>query len=230
MKLHLEILPPAQRDFWDTIARTVPAHFVLYGGTAIALRLGHRQSIDFDFFSDRGFRFDELSEAVPTIASSTVLQRKENTLTTSVRMPDGDVKLSFFGGLSFGRVGEPHKPQAKPAIASPIDLLATKLKTLHDRVEAKDYLDIEALLRSGLSLDQGIAAAQSLYGQTLNALDTAKAVAWFKDGDLDRKLPRATQDFLKMASARFNPQLSPPPTASFVLAPARRRMRDDLER
>jgi hypothetical protein len=37
---HMEILPPAQR-----------LGFVLYGGTAIALRLGHRSSVDFDFFT-----------------------------------------------------------------------------------------------------------------------------------------------------------------------------------
>jgi len=47
----LNILPPAQRSLWPHLVQ-VPGHFVLYGGTAIALRLGHRQSIDFDFFSD----------------------------------------------------------------------------------------------------------------------------------------------------------------------------------
>ena len=45
----LDILPEPQRRLWDELA-TVPAEFVLYGGTAIALHLGHRQSEDFDFF------------------------------------------------------------------------------------------------------------------------------------------------------------------------------------
>lgn len=45
----LDILPPAQRSLWPHLAQ-VPGHFVLYGGTAIALHLGHRQSVDFDFF------------------------------------------------------------------------------------------------------------------------------------------------------------------------------------
>ena len=216
MSLHLGILPSAQREFWDTDARHVPAHFVLYGGTAIALRFGHRQSVDFDFFTDRGFRFDDLSKAMPTIVQATVLQRAENTLVVS--MP-GEVKLSFFGGLSFGRIGDPDKPPNRPAIAAPIDLLATKLKTLHDRVEAKDYLDIEVLLKSGLTLNEGVAAAQGLFGRTLNALDTAKAVGWFKDGGLDRKLPGATKHFLAAASAGFDPDLSPPGIRSSALAP-----------
>ena len=45
----LDSLPPPQRRLWDELG-TLPAEFVLYGGTAIALRLGHRQSEAFDFF------------------------------------------------------------------------------------------------------------------------------------------------------------------------------------
>jgi hypothetical protein len=46
----LDILPDAQRRLWPELART-PDNFTLYGGTAIALRLGHRQSADFYFGS-----------------------------------------------------------------------------------------------------------------------------------------------------------------------------------
>ncbi len=46
----VDMLPPAQRRLWRVLGGT-PGNFVLYGGTALALRLGHRQSMDFDFFS-----------------------------------------------------------------------------------------------------------------------------------------------------------------------------------
>lgn len=46
----LDILPAAQHRLWPELAKT-PDHFTLYGGTAVALRLAHRQSADFDFFS-----------------------------------------------------------------------------------------------------------------------------------------------------------------------------------
>lgn len=39
----LDILPSAQRRLWDELGAT-PPEFTLYGGTAIALQLGHRQS------------------------------------------------------------------------------------------------------------------------------------------------------------------------------------------
>ncbi len=45
----LDVLPPAQRKFWPQLAKLRNEGFVLYGGTAIALYLGHRESVDFDF-------------------------------------------------------------------------------------------------------------------------------------------------------------------------------------
>ena len=55
----LDILPDEQRALWPELAR-VPKSFVLYGGTAVAIRLGHRTSVDFDFFSSEPLDFDEL--------------------------------------------------------------------------------------------------------------------------------------------------------------------------
>jgi len=45
------ILPPAQREIFPQLAPARSMSFVLYGGTAIALYLGHRVSLDFDFFA-----------------------------------------------------------------------------------------------------------------------------------------------------------------------------------
>lgn len=48
----LDVLPEAQRRLWEELC-AVPDEFTLYGGTALALHLGHRQSVDFDFFGSR---------------------------------------------------------------------------------------------------------------------------------------------------------------------------------
>ena len=55
----LDALGPAQRHLWSRLAST-PSSFVLYGDTALALRLGHRASVDFDFFSSSSFQPDAL--------------------------------------------------------------------------------------------------------------------------------------------------------------------------
>jgi len=66
--------------------------------------------------------------------------------------------VSFFGGLAIGRVGVPQiSADGVALVASPLDLLATKLKVLLQRAERKDDQDVVVLLGSGLSLAEGLA-------------------------------------------------------------------------
>ncbi|MEI9902713.1 MAG: nucleotidyl transferase AbiEii/AbiGii toxin family protein [Asticcacaulis sp.] len=55
----------AQQALWPELAAITRLGFALYGGTAIALRLGHRVSVDFDFFHDRSLDKDSLYRQVP---------------------------------------------------------------------------------------------------------------------------------------------------------------------
>ena len=155
----------------------------LYGGTAIALRLGHRSSVDFDFFTDQPLNRIAIHTAFPFLDRSLVLQDQPDTFT--VVAPCGDsrdhpVKISFFGALGFGRVGEPEWTHDRVLqVASPDDLMATKLKVLLQRVEAKDYQDIAALIKAGVSLGRGLAAARTMYGHNFQARVKAfKAIAY----------------------------------------------------
>ncbi len=223
----LEILPPAQRAFWDRHAGSIPPGWVLYGGTAIALRYGNRTSVDFDFFSDLDLDEDALRGGIEPLRDGTVLVHRPDTLTVAAPVGDGEVRLSFFGGVGFGRVGEPDEPPGKFPIAAPLDLLATKLKVLIQRVEARDYLDVEVLLRGGLTLDQGVSAAQALFPEQLNPLDIAKAVGWFKEGDLDARLPESVKDYLAAASASFQPDTQAMKLVARELEPSTRERRND---
>jgi hypothetical protein len=107
MKALLDILPSQQRRLWPELSQ-IPKYFVLYGGTAIALRLGSRQSIDFDFFTERPLSADALLRDLPFLAGARLLQAEPNTATFSVRR-EGEIKVSFFGSLSFGRIGIPER-------------------------------------------------------------------------------------------------------------------------
>jgi hypothetical protein len=79
----LDILPPAQRSLWDKLVE-IPPEFMLYDGTAIALHLGHRQSIDFDFFGNQPLDPTQLIPSVPFLASATVTLREPNTFSCLV--------------------------------------------------------------------------------------------------------------------------------------------------
>ena len=66
MTPRLDFRPPEQRRLWPELSQ-VPAHFVLYGGTAIALRLGGRQAVDFDFFTEQPVNSDTLIQNLPLL-------------------------------------------------------------------------------------------------------------------------------------------------------------------
>ena len=145
----LDVLPREQRKLWPALS-AIPDSFVLYGGTALALRLGHRSSVDFDFFSSQAADIDALFR-IPFLVRAEVLQREPDTLTVSV-IPAGTrnpVKVSFFGGIDIGRVGSPDTTDDSVLrVASLLDLFGTKLKVLLQRVAARDYLDLAAILAS----------------------------------------------------------------------------------
>ncbi|WP_426801994.1 nucleotidyl transferase AbiEii/AbiGii toxin family protein, partial [Xanthomonas campestris] len=78
-----------------------------YGGTAIALQLGHRESLDFDFFQSEPLDKDRLRTQLGFITGAAILQDSVDTLVVTTAMPSGAVKLSFFGSIGFGRVNDP---------------------------------------------------------------------------------------------------------------------------
>ena len=207
--LRPDILPPAQRRLWDT-GMGVPPEFVLYGGTALALRLGHRQSIDFDFFSAEDFSPDALLRRLPEGDSATLLQSERNTLTLLSGGED-PVKVSFFGGIGFSSVNSPDIAPNGIAVASLEDLYATKLLTAVQRSEAKDYLDIVALLEHGLSLEYGLGCARAFYGSHFNTALPLKALVYFEDGDLPT-LPTSVRESLTRAVVRVSDVIHVPST------------------
>lgn len=197
----LELLPAPQRALWTELAQ-LPPSFVLYGGTALALRLGHRVSVDFDFFSHDPFDHDVLGRSVPFLAGAATLQEGPSTRTVLVRRADGDVKISLFGGVAFGRVGDPEPTSdGIVRVASLLDLAGTKIKALLQRVEAKDYRDMAAILVAGVSLDQVLGGARALFGASFNPLVARKALAYFHGGDLDTLDP-ATRSLLVAEAMR----------------------------
>ena len=204
----LGILPAAQVAFWEEEKR-IPETFVLYGGTALALRLGHRQSIDFDFFSSSPLDEAKLLKTLPFAKEAEILQSSPNTLTMRIDR-GGPVTVSLFANLSFGQLQPPDLVvSAGIKIASLLDLMATKLKVIVERSESKDYIDIAALLRAGMSLAEGLGGAMALFGPHFNAALPLKALTYFGDGDL-ALVPRETQEYLISAAknTRELPEMS----------------------
>lgn len=192
----LDILPPPQKALWPDLSQT-PAHFTLYGGTAIALQLGHRQSVDFDFFALSDIDTDQLLLSVPYLASARILHRERNSITCLIDR-GGPVKLSYFGLPHLKRLEEPLKTRDNGIpCATLLDLAGTKAQVIQARAETKDYIDIDALLASGISLDAHLRAARHIYGRLFEPFPTLKALSHYDGLDL----PEAVQQRLSTAVA-----------------------------
>jgi hypothetical protein len=195
----LEILPSPQRLLWEEFQPT-PKSFVLYGGTALALRLGHRRSEDFDFFTTEHFHPRDLLGRLPYLKDASVAQIAENTLTCTVER-QGPVQVSFFGGLGLQRI---HDPDISPGngihIASLLDLAGCKVGVVQQRAQAKDYLDIVALMRAGVDLQTALAAGGAVYGSQFDATITLRALTSFGEGDLNQLNPPEQKELLAAVS------------------------------
>jgi hypothetical protein len=209
----LDTLPPSQRRLWSELA-VLPPELVLYGGTALALRLGHRTSEDFDFFSNQSFQPDELERRIPFLVGSSRLQSSPNTLVSLVDR-GGPVKVSFFGGLTLRRVQDPEAVEGPGfPVASLLDLAATKVKAVQDRAEAKDYIDLSRLLEEGVDLATALGAALAVYGRAFNPILSLKALSYFADGDLaslSDTVRSRLADAVRRVDPNHLPELQPRP-------------------
>ncbi|MBF0516941.1 MAG: nucleotidyl transferase AbiEii/AbiGii toxin family protein [Nitrospirae bacterium] len=204
-KPNISTLPQPQVCVWRELDAT-PDHFTLYGGTALALRLGHRASVDFDFFSNQPFVPHELVNEITYLKDAELVQVATNTLKCRMQR-GGPVLVSFFGGLGLGivaRRGQAHGSNVYAA--SLLDIAGTIVAVVQQRAEAKDYLYIDALLRHGVQLQAALAAGLIIYGRSFNPIITLKALSYFDDVPT---LPVDVQERLSAALKNVNPTILP---------------------
>jgi len=194
----LAILPDEQRRLWPELT-SVPEPFVLCGGTAIALQIGHRASFDFDFMASEEFDPDSLYHELPFLHGSKLIQKSPNTLTCLVERA-GPVQISFFGTPTVRLINRPLVARdIGLRIASLLDLSGMKAAVVQKRAEAKDYIDLDAIFNQGvIDLPTALSAAAALYGPAFNPELTLKSLCFFGDGNL-HTVPGQTRDRLAAA-------------------------------
>jgi hypothetical protein len=135
--MHEETLAkPTQRLFQKLTGLPWLADFYLAGGTALALHIGHRTSVDLDFFTGKAFDEGRMIENLAAIGKLEILQKDRQSLTGIL----DEVKFSF--------LGYPY-PILKPAtqfqgtlIASVEDVACMKLDALASRGTKRDFIDL----------------------------------------------------------------------------------------
>jgi hypothetical protein len=154
LRLHNEVLTDVQRRLLR--ASSTPAGqwgAYLAGGSAAALYLGHRRSVDLDWFSPQTPGPSELLASLKTIGKTLFVdQNTEGTFNGKI---DG-VKVSVFR-YRYGLL-QPTVSHEGCAIASVCDLAAMKLAAVAQRTTKRDYIDAHAFLKAGVSLEAQVGA------------------------------------------------------------------------
>lgn len=152
-------------------------YFYLAGGTALAIQLGHRESIDLDFFSSKKFSVQNLKSKLSQIGNLAVDYEDEDTLNGML----DEVKISFFHygyNQSFDLV-----KYEGIFLADERDIAAMKIDTISSRGSKKDFADIYFLLKK-YSLEQLIGFFEEKYKNIrYNKLHILKSLVYFKDAD-----------------------------------------------
>lgn len=193
----LDILPPSQRRLWDELI-DIPPKFTLYGGTAIALYLGHRQSVDFDFFSFQDFDPEALLRRIPFLQGARVTQQAPNTLNCLIERGK-NVQISFFGVRGLRSIEAPNVAEDNNVkVATLIDLAGMKAAVVQKRAQAKDYIDLSTMIeRDAVDLPTALAAACVIYGPSFNPELTLKALSFYGDGNLELVTPQQKECLLQ---------------------------------
>ena len=174
--MHQEILDTNRLAALPAIAQSGQG-FYLAGGTALALQLGHRDSIDFDFFRAESFAPEELFQHVSSSCVQYEVSKLQEETDTLTVLLDGEIQLSFFSYPY--PVLQPPTVWQDLAIASVVDIAAMKLSAITSRATFKDYVDLCLILKTH-SLSELLAACKEKF-PNLNQTLVLKSLVYFAD-------------------------------------------------
>lgn len=142
--MHYEILDKKRLGILPLLSNWKD-RFYLAGGTALALYFGHRDSIDFDFFTKERFDEAKLVEEIKDIFIGhkvEIIQIESQTITILV---DSDIKISFMN-YDYGLI-DVKREEEYLNLASIIDIACMKLSAICSRSLSKDYIDLYFILK-----------------------------------------------------------------------------------
>lgn len=153
--------------------------FYLAGGTALALHLGHRESVDLDFFSQKRFDGSALKKELSRIGTFSVTSEDNTTLNGILN----NVRISFFHydyDLLYSLI-----PFEKIMLADARDIAAMKIDAVSSRGSKKDFVDIYFLMQ-----EYGLLALIKFFEEKYkhikyNKLHILKSLTYFIDADVE---------------------------------------------
>jgi len=175
--MHKEILTSKQVEVLPLIQK-FSKNFGLVGGTAVALHIGHRESIDFDLFSMEDFDNGDIRRVIT----------KDNTIQHVLRDEKGQYTM-IVNGVSITFLHYPFDidflENFEDIIKIPdlLTLAAMKAYALGRRVKWKDYVDLYFIMEKYHSMREICDKSADIFGNEFNEKIFREQLAYFEDVD-----------------------------------------------
>jgi len=177
-ELHSEILDTPRKKILPHLAFVKLHGFYLAGGTALALQLGHRTSVDFDFYAKDSFNAMQFEkDAVTHLKGLKITQRSAGTLIGQVRVID----LSFFH-YPYPLLAPLLKTDFLDLVSVP-DIAAMKLIAISQRGVRRDFLDLYVIAQK-YGLDSVFEWSKKKFSQ-FDLHVGLKSLTYFEDAETD---------------------------------------------
>lgn len=174
----IELLPLV-REFKRT--------FYLVGGTAIALQIGHRRSVDFDLFRAGEIHPKKVLEKIQKLDYQPIVTRR---VTDQLNLTVNNVKFTFFQ--------YPFEIERKLAfeniigMPSLLDLAAMKAYALGRRAKWKDYVDLYFIITGHYSIGEISSKARKIFGELFSEKQFRAQLCYFDDVDYTEEIEFVT--------------------------------------
>jgi len=180
--MYKEILSRQQIELLPLMSQ-FKREYYLVGGTAIALYIGHRRSIDFDMF-----KFSAISHKknLDRIVNSGYEHSVTRRVTEQMNLIVNGVKVTFF------QYPFPVKPSTTFEdyfrLPSLLDLAAMKAYALGRRSKWKDYVDLYFLLTGHFTIAEISHRAEELFGELYSEKLFRSQLCYFEDVDYSEEV------------------------------------------
>ena len=179
--MFLDTLDPPTRLLFQQLGKEpLISSFFLAGGSALALHLGHRISIDLDFFSPSAYSMPELINHLQLLGHLSIESQSADTLIGELN----NVKVSFFT-YPYPMIEETIVCEGVQ-LASLLDIALMKIAAVGQRGTRRDFIDLYFLCQQGFTLAGLLERMpQKFPNVTYPSYHLLRALAYFDDADRD---------------------------------------------
>jgi hypothetical protein len=171
--------PEVEHTLRDLYQNSLVTPFYLAGGTGLALHLGHRRSVDLDFFSRESFNEEALLQKIQSLREFSLVAKEPGTLHAHI----GGIKVSFLAyayPLLF-----PCTTFLDVNVADPRDIACMKVSAIAGRGTKRDFVDLYAVAQH-YGLPQILEWFKEKFAlANYNLVHVLKSLTFFDDAEKD---------------------------------------------